>query len=581
MKIRAPYIVLLLVFVVLGVYYPSLFLPYNSVDDERMVFHLINTDHFSFKDIFLPGGSGFYYRPLLYLTFIADKYWWGLHESFMHLENILLHAVNVVLVFLAATRVQQSDKAKCGVTAFAAALLFALHPINSEAVNWISGRTDVLAGTFVLLSVFLLIHGLNMNNIFFGALAATSYFVGCFAKETAVFLFPAAVVLILFHDATSAFNPSTILESVRRRCAFYGFFMASCLLYLYVRHLAFARGDNGVSLAAKGVIGAHSTILHTVKIFAKTCGFYVKKLFFPFPLNFGIVRVSDYYIILGLILFVIVMCLLWRGNIITSFFVASFIIGSSAFLVAISGMAWTPIAERYMYIPCATFAIASAFSVASFARKHSLQSGLVVLVPLFFAASAYATVARNIIWQDNLTLFQDTVRKSPEFETAKNDLGNALIAKGRRAEGLTVLNSMESTSTPSSYNDFVFLNKARVLLSEGHPEEARDLLLNKLGDNTKLYEEFVRLLVTVDLKRIQATKDRSEISKIREEIIELHVKLQVRTSDPFLYYRIGQLYLNNGNKSDAQKYFAKAYEASPETAYYKSAAKKLAEKLRQ
>ncbi len=162
MQLKGRYLVLLLLVVVFGVYYPSLFIPFNSVDDTRMVNNLLNADGISVWQPFHFGGSGNYYRPLLASTFIIDKYVWGLNESFMHLENILLHAMNVVLVFLIARRIALAEKLTLiEPLAFCAALLFALHPINTEAVNWISGRTDLLAGLFVLCSLLFLLRALS------------------------------------------------------------------------------------------------------------------------------------------------------------------------------------------------------------------------------------------------------------------------------------------------------------------------------------------------------------------------------------------------------------------------------------
>lgn len=579
MKLKTPFIILLLVFSVLGVYYPSIFLPINSVDDERMINTLHNISHFSFKGLFLPGSSGYYYRPLLMATFIFDKFAWGFQESFMHLENILLHTINVILVFLIARKISATQNHDDGSIALAAALLFALHPINTEAVNWLSGRTDILAGAFVLMSLFFLLIALSDNCRSYCVLAAGSCFLGCLAKETAVFFYPAALALILLVDGGSPFRPSDILSSIRKRFAFHAIFTVACGAYLLVRQLAFARGDSGITHAAKGVIGSESNLLYTLKVIFKASGFYVKKLFYPFPLNFGIVKVSNYYIVVGIVLIIVLIYLAGRRNTVAALFIASFIVGSSAFLVAISRMAWTPLAERYMYIPCAMFSIAMVFVAASAARRYRLERGLVLFSSLLFSVSAYATVSRNIVWQDNLTLFQDTVNKSPEFQTAKNDLAAALIAHGRKQDGFRVLKSMESTPVDTPYNDLIILNRAMILTDEDKVDEARALLLDNLSSDRKLYGDFLQKLISIDGMCMSKTRDRKKILKLRGEMIDLLVKLQAHTSDPYYYYRIGQLYLFNNNKAAASKYFAKAYEAAPDDVFYKAAAKKMADKF--
>ena len=86
MQLSNRFKVLFILFVVLGVYYPVIFAGTNSIDDHRMIMQLEELERVDWKGLFLPSG-GYYYRPLLMLSFIADKFLWGLTPSFMHLEN--------------------------------------------------------------------------------------------------------------------------------------------------------------------------------------------------------------------------------------------------------------------------------------------------------------------------------------------------------------------------------------------------------------------------------------------------------------------------------------------------------------
>src|SRR6056297_3226097 len=104
MRVKVPFQVLFLLFVVLGLYYPGLFAGFSSTDDLKMVTWIENEPFASAWDLFRPGG-GFYYRPLLLLTFFVDNQLWGMQPGFMHLENMLLHGTNAVMVFFIARRV--------------------------------------------------------------------------------------------------------------------------------------------------------------------------------------------------------------------------------------------------------------------------------------------------------------------------------------------------------------------------------------------------------------------------------------------------------------------------------------------
>jgi hypothetical protein len=97
-------------------------------------------------------------RPLVNLSYAVDRALWGPRPLGFHVTNVLLHMLNVVLLFLLARRMEmdrrsrsESDAAARGtVVAVAAALLFAVHPMMTEAVGYISGRSEVLCATFFI-----------------------------------------------------------------------------------------------------------------------------------------------------------------------------------------------------------------------------------------------------------------------------------------------------------------------------------------------------------------------------------------------------------------------------------------------
>lgn len=586
MQLKKRYLVLLLLIVVFGVYYPSLFIPFNSVDDTRMVNNLLNADGISVWQPFQFGRSGNYYRPLLFATFIIDKYLWGLHESFMHLENIVLHAINVVLVFLIARRIALAEKLTIvEPLAFCAALLFALHPLNTEAVNWISGRTDLLAGLFVLCSLLFLLRALSTDSLLNCLIAACAMFVGSFAKETAIFFLPAALLIILAYDRVKFRQWSALLQHFRQRISFYLLYTSAVGGYLLIRSLALTQGDGGISTVVKGVVSGDSSlsgdsrIISFIRVVLKASGFYAKKLFNPFPLNFGIATVPDYYAIAGFIVIVIICYLIWKRELVSALFVTAFLVGSSSFLVAISRLAWTPIAERYMYIPCAFFSIAVIFKLYIWTSKRGFQKAFVLIMCLLFSGSAYATMARNYVWQDNLTLFEDTVRKSPEFQTVKNDLAAALMEKGRKNEAFSVISSMKLAAANGSYNELVVIDKALVLQHNGQLLEARKFLKESYDENSKLYLLLTKQLISINGACLSDEKYLDIWDELYKENIDLTKKLHARSHDTFYLYKIGQLYLEIDNRKEAANYFRRAYEESPADAYYKKASLKLAEKL--
>lgn len=572
MRIRTPYIILFLCFVVLGVYYPSLFAPYSTVDDTRMVNSLLNVETFSFKKIFFATGKGQYFRPLLRLTFHLDRFAWGLEESFMHLENILLHMFNVLLVYFITLKVYIAGAERKRLVAAIAALVFALHPINTESVNWISGRSDILAGSFVLLSVLFLLRAMQDNRLWAGAMGALFFLLGCMAKETALFFLPGALFLVAVYPSNT---PATFPVYKRwGRWFVAAFFSAAPCLYLLLRHMVFTHGDHGVRLAVRHAVGDPGDLGHKLYIILKVAGFYAVKLFMPLPLNFGIITVSSWYLLPGALLGLIVVYLCWRRDTIGALFLTSICIGSSALIIAIAKMSWTPVAERYLYIPCAIFCVAVTVVAADLVKRYNLKKPATVALVVILAVFAFATAERNILWQDNLALAEDTVRKSPWFGAAKNDMAIALLKRGKKEEALKIFqeNDIEKFQAGS-------LNKAVVLISTGKLDEARSLLRERLKDQVPYRDQILKRLISVD----ETIRNKSSDGAVREsmnlEILELLEDLHRTTRDPFCYYRMGRVALALGRKTDAAEFFAKAWKGAPEGAYYKAPAGKLAKDL--
>lgn len=132
-----------------------------------------------------PKGPLPFYRPIGELTFALDWRLWGLHPAGYHLTNLLLHLVCVYLTWRLARKLVESD-----MTAFVAALVFALHPVHTEAVVWISGRFDLLVCVCALASTisYLNWRAGGPRRGWWGAASVGWFIVGLGCKETALIL---------------------------------------------------------------------------------------------------------------------------------------------------------------------------------------------------------------------------------------------------------------------------------------------------------------------------------------------------------------------------------------------------------
>lgn len=566
---------LFLVFAVLGVYYPAIFSPLNSVDDPGMYHYLLNYGSFSLSDIFFPGGGGEYYRPLLVVSYLMDKYLWGLHESFMHLENIVFHLCNTVLVFAVARQASLLQGIKGNQTPLVIALLFALHPINTEAVNWIAGRTDLLACFFILISVWLLFR--FPGNWIGTCFAATSLLLACLAKETAIFFLPAALMLPFFMPKDGNCEKPPLLFALRRNILHFILFTSAGIIYFAFRVLAFSREDSGVSRVLTHVVGDQSaTFLSTIQSILKAAGFYLKKLFFPLPLNFAIVQVSDLYLYLGGVLFFVVLWLLSRRNLASFFFIAAVSVGCSALIIPLLRLTWTPLAERYLYIPSVFFVIGMGIVLQGQFKFERRGKVLTVCVCFILLIAVYGTTCRTFLWQDNLALFQDTLKKSPGFMPAKNEIANALYARGRKQEAEAVIKSIE---LPENLVNFQLglLSKASSLARQGDVEAAKDVLKLALKKPGKYEARIIGQIVKLNENEVLTGK--APKSAFYSDNVQLLSRLYQITGNSFVLYRLGQTHLFAGNKSKARDSFALVVAKAPEKVYYRQSAEKLLVKL--
>lgn len=583
MNFKTPHLTALLFVSALGIYYPVLFAPFNSLDDLLLVHQLLNTDSFSLKSHFFPGGVSSYYRPVLTLTFIVDKYVWGLHESFMHLENMLLHAVNVLLVFCLARLYGKMINRDSAALSFLAALLFAVHPINTEAVNWISARADVLAGTFVFGSLVAALLAFQNKKMIWRWVAAFSLLLGLLCKETAIFLLPGLFSIVLW-------NARQHYPVWRGQWAVLSVSALAVVCYFPLRLLAFKQ-DLGIGhtskfvsqvvsvspdeAAAKTSVGLESLsqlITEGVAVVLKSIGFYTVKLLQPFPLSFAIDRVSLPHLFAG---FLVIFLLVWyRRRPVWPIFMVAFLLGTSALLVVFTRLAWTPIAERYMYIPSGPFLVGIVYWGGGLAEKHGKQNLAVIGILIILGIFTWGTYSRNILWQDNLTLYQDTLAKAPDAALVKNELAVALISHGREQEAYELLATI---AVPDA--QYASLNKALAYARQDDYAGARELLLERLENPGLLEFRIIELLISLTYEQIEKTSDEQLKQRYYRDILSWLERVDKKTHNAFNYYRMGRLNLLLGDRASAQRCFAEAARKLPEGSPFKAPAQKLAQNL--
>ena len=182
-----------------------------------------------------------YYRPLVVLSLMLDAQVGGGEPAVYHLTNVVLHAIVVVLLFGFMMRLGAGRWA-----AFVAALLFAVHPLNTSTVAWIAGRNDSLLAVFALVSLIGLDVTVRSRSSSWGpGLHVAAFVLALFTKETAVVLLPAYAILVWLW-----YERPTIYREVRWLPWSYA---AAVVAWGTVRQLALAGGESGATAIATAV----------------------------------------------------------------------------------------------------------------------------------------------------------------------------------------------------------------------------------------------------------------------------------------------------------------------------------------
>jgi protein O-mannosyl-transferase len=373
-----------------------------------------------------------YYRPMFFLGNWFTAHVMSASPWAFHLMNLLLHAVAAGLVWLVAMNLVADKR-----IALIAATLFAVHPIHTEAVAWITDTVDLGCTLFFLLAVFLYTRAGSRRLTTEIAISAC-YFVALLWKEPA-----ATFVLVIV-----AFDWLIRGELQWRRYAPIAFVTG---IYFLMRYQA---------LGGVVPITYHSTLtLSEYPLVAATgLGTYISKLMVPINLSMYYDPVADSLLFAGLLGGLIVTAVLlsrrWREISWALFWIVLTL--SPALAVSRISM---PVSERNLYLASVGYCLAIAILVSKLNWRYA--SVLSAVVAGLFAVG---TLQRLPVWQDDLTLYAATLRKHPDASIVRMNLATELARRARLPEAIEQLDIVLATN-PSETS--VLSNKALLKSRQG------------------------------------------------------------------------------------------------------------------
>jgi len=490
------------------------------------------------------------YHPLTMATLAANYQISGLHPFSYLLVNLVLHLMNVVLVFLFIYEIS----AKKIAVAFITALIFGVHPMHVESVAWISERKDVLYGFFFLLSLIYywkyLQSGQKLNYIL-----CFLFFVLSLLSKPAAIILPLVLFLLDFWKG----RPIN-LKTSKDKIIFFLFAIVFAAITLKIQTSVAAAGVRVIPLWTRPFFATYGIMIYFLRFFIP----YPLSSFHPFPPmnDLGLMVYLSPIFVLLLATFV------WwqRKNRIIVFGFLFYVVNLLLVLQIIS-VGLTIVSERYTYIPY----IGLSFAVFAWLdqRKGSFQKPVSwIAISTVILVFAFISFRHIPVWKDSGTLWSNVIRHYPGSPYARTNRANFLISLAQQPQNKPEADSLYKVALEdcnaaladdpqhalgyqNRINIFLILNRNREVLADA------DALVALQPQNSAGY--LAKGIVYTRLNQPDSAMPNLNKCLSISPATELALNLR------------GRLLVNNYQRfSDALADFNKAIELNPSGDYYLS-----------
>lgn len=525
------------------------------------------------------------YRPVRTLTYGLNYLLGGEDPSGYHFFNVVLHGANGILVFLLVWLLTQSN-----LVAGLAGLFFVVHPAQTAAVAYISGRKDLLATFFILIGcvVFLRYRKELRESWKLKIYLVVTFVLALLSKEVAI-VFPALLlVLVSFGQqgtpgkVPSGENPvQSIAIRIRRNLLLYSLLLvlASIAAYwaLFVSEASRKVGFWG---------GTFETNLGTsFKLFVH----YLKLVLVPYPLvadytgsasliSSGFLQLSTLISVIVALGFLAAALMLFRRHPLLSTGMLWFGISLAPVLQFIPFHELA--ADHFMYLPLVGMSLIFGRSAQVLIEKGMRLPawGAVGVLTVTFSI---ITLIRTPVWTNELTLWEATLEQAPESYRANVNLGYLYFEQGRVEEGLALTKKstalMPGEPEPWVNLGTIFYRKGQEARQTGDLEQALEFQRRALENTEKAieinpYNPFSYNNLANSFKELalisDARGDSSQALQQRIKAVE-HYKKALNMGDPrrevqAIWLNLGNLLVDGQHYDQAVFYLSQFLKAYPE-----------------
>jgi len=370
------------------------------------------------------------WHPLTWISHMADVQLFKLNPTGHHLTNVLLHAINVVMLFLLLSRATRYTLRSAVVAA-----LFAVHPLNVESVAWVAERKSLLCTLFLLLTLGAYGWYVRKSGVGRYLSVALLFALGLMAKPMVITL-PFLLLLLdywplqrlgsgeLKSDGELA-SDATFFKLFAEKIPLIAMSAGSALITVYAQHSGGALGITAalpLSFRIKNAV--YSYLAYIFK------GIWPSHLavFYPHPEN----SLAMWKVVAAAVVLLTITVLVWRFRkkryLLTGWL---WYLGAMIPVIGIVQVGRQAMADRYAYIPfIGLFVMAEWLAAELLARIRLSFSTMVVITLAVLSGYAFASYIQIGYWRNSYTLFSHALQVTSDNGIAEDNLGAALMDMG-------------------------------------------------------------------------------------------------------------------------------------------------------
>ncbi len=531
----------LIVLAVLSAYGNSLFGPFVFDDQASITENSSLRQLGAIRTVLSPpyaAGETVGGRPILNLSFALNYACGGVSPFGYHLVNLAIHALAALVLFGILRRTLELPAVQSRIATWApepallagtAALLWAIHPLQTESVTYVAQRAESLMGLFYLLTLYGFIRFAGGSSVW-AWLSVLAGFLGMATKEVMV----SAPVMVFLYDRT--FISGGVRAAWHRHWRLHLGLASSWILLAWLIHSTRGRGGTIGDVAWwRYALTQGGAIVH-----------YLRLTVWPAPLVFDYgaewvrspwTAVPPIALVLALLAGTIAAWRRWPWLA----FLGTWFFAILAPTSLVPGGRQT-MAEHRMYLALAPLAVLAVGGIAwgcfrgDRRPRRAATAGCVALVAAVAAILIVLTAARNAVYAREISLWQSTVRQRPENPYARNNLGAAL----RRSDRPAAIREFEAAIRLKPAYAEAHCNLGAVLAQRGDFAEALGQLQTAIRLRPNYAEAFNNLGLVLN-----------ELGRSPEAISAFQRAVEIAPHAAEIHFNLGQALLQTQRFSEA------------------------------